>query len=351
MAQACPECRTENADGATFCRACGVPLQALVAELPDSDAVDSPHCDDCGHRNPSGARFCERCGYELAPWLPEWAEDDAVTPPAAKSEPSPPSPASPSLPPPLPAAWSHAAVAGEDTFDPLSAPTLVMSHTAPTPLTQPEPSEAIAVRRRPLRWVATGLALLGAFALMAWLAGPSAPPPAKDAAPAPVAAPASVAAAASVATPALAPAPASAPESTRAEAPPAAVAVPTPASTPTPASAPALVPSAPAAIPAAATSAPAARKRLPEPVARKRAQEAPALHTEAAPPAAAPAPPVAAPAAPPPERARTVAELCAGSNLLMRGFCEQRECRRAELAADPACVKLRDAEQRRLFQQ
>ena len=46
-----------------------------------------------------------------------------------------------------------------------------------------------------------------------------------------------------------------------------------------------------------------------------------------------------------------MAELCAGSNLLMRGFCEQRECRRGELAADPACVKLRDAEQRRLFQQ
>lgn len=344
MAQACPECRTENADGAMFCRACGVPLQAHVAELPESDAVDSPRCDECGHHNPSAARFCERCGYELEPWVPEWAEDDGDTPPpVAKSEPSPP------LPPPLPAAWSHAAVAGEDTFDPLSAPTLVMSHTAPTPLTQHEPSETIAVRRRPLRWVAAGLALLAAFAVMAWLAGPSGPPPAVDAAPAPAAAPASVAASASVSTQAVASAPASAPESARTEAPPAAAAMP--ASTPTQVFPPALVASAPAAMPAASTSAPAARKRLPEPVARKRAQEAPAQRTEPAPPVAAPAPPVATPAAPPPERAKTVAELCAGSNLLTRGFCEQRECRRAELSADPVCVKLKDAEQRRLFQQ
>lgn len=338
MAQTCPECRTENADGATFCRACGVPLQALVAELPDSDAVDSPHCDECGHHNPSGARFCERCGYELEPWVPEWAEDDADAPPEVKSEASPPSPP---LPPPLPAAWSHAAVAGEDTFDPLSAPTLVMSHTAPAPLPQLEPSETVAARRRPLRWVAAGLALLAAFALMAWLAGPSTPPPATETIPAPVAAPASVAAAASVSTQAVAPAPASAPESARADMPP----------TPTQASAPALVTSAPAATPAAAASAPAARKRRPEPVERKRAQEAPAQRTEPAPPVAAPAPPVTTPAAPPPERPKTVTELCAGSNLLMRGFCEQRECRRSELAADPSCVKLRDAEQRRLFQQ
>jgi len=86
-------------------------------------------------------------------------------------------------------------------------------------------------------------------------------------------------------------------------------------------------------------------------VARKRALEAPAVRNEPAPAPPPPAPVVAAPPAPPPERAKTVTELCAGSNLLTRGFCEQRECRRGELASDPVCVKLRDAEQRRLFQQ
>lgn len=339
MAHACPECRTENADGATFCRACGVPMQALVADLPDSDAVDAPHCDECGHRNPSGASFCERCGYELAPWLPEWAEDDDAAPaaaaaPAETSEPSPP---------PLPAAWSHAAAAGEDTFDPLSAPTLVMSHTAPAPLPRLELTESTENRRRPLRWMAAGLVLLAAFALLAWLAGHSAPPPAMEAAPVPVAAPASAAPAA------VASAPASAPETAMAAPVTASAALPTPA--PAPASAPALLPSAPAATPAAAASAPPARKRLPEPVARKRAQEAAVVRSEPAPVAPAPAPVVTAPAAPPPERAKTVTELCAATNLLMRGFCEQRECRRPGLAADPVCVKLRDTEQRRLFQQ
>ena len=34
----------------------------------------------------------------------------------------------------------------------------------------------------------------------------------------------------------------------------------------------------------------------------------------------------------------------------LRGFCEQRECRKAEFAADPSCVRLKEAEQRRLFQ-
>ncbi len=336
MAHACPECRTENADGATFCRACGVPLQALVAELPDSDAVDSPHCDECGHRNPSGARFCERCGYELAPWVPEWAEDDADAPPVAKSEtPS----ASPPLPPPLPAAWSHAAVAGEDTFDPLSAPTLVMSHTAPAPLPALELSESIGVRRRPLRWVAAGLGLLAAFALLAWLAGPSSPPPSTQTIPAPVAAPASVAT--STERPASAPLPAAVAPATASAAS---------AAPPAIASAPVLAPS-PAApsSPVAPASAPLARKRLPEPVARKRAQDTPAVPAEPA--ALAAAPVLAAPAPVPPERAKAVSELCAGTNLLTRGFCEQRECRRAELAADPVCVKLKDAEQRRLFQQ
>ena len=106
---------------------------------------------------------------------------------------------------------------------------------------------------------------------------------------------------------------------------------------------------------AAASPAAGTRKRIPEPVARKRALSAAPAGAPAASaaPAHAPAEPVAAPLAAPvaPAQPKTVAELCAAGNLITRGFCEQRECRRAEHAADPVCVKLKDAEQRRLFQQ
>jgi ribosomal protein L40E len=337
MAQACSECQTANADGAMFCRACGAPMQALVADLPEGDAVDAPHCDDCGHRNPSGARFCERCGYELAPWVPEWAEDDAVTPAPAAQPAAAPQPS----PPPLPAAWSHAAAPGEDTFDPLSAPTLVMSHTAPAPLPAIETFSNALPRRRPLRWVAAGLGLLAATALLAWLGRPGTPEPSPS--PTPVALPAPAAASAGVVSAVPASVPASVP------------ALATPASAPIPASVMSVdEASAPAAAPARSTvpaTASEPRKRLPEPVPRKRAQEAPVARVEPAP--AAPPASVAAPATAPParERAKTVTEACAGSNLLLRGFCEQRECRKAELVADPTCVRLKDAEQKRLFQQ
>ena len=341
MAHACFECRTENADGATFCRACGVPMAALTMDLPESDSPQALRCEDCGHRNPAGSTYCERCGYGLvallslgaAPAAPAATSTAAPAPlpapaPAPETQ-APPSEGAPTLAPPLPAAWRSAAAPDEDTFDPLSAPTLVMSHTAPSPLPPLEPSMSVRRGPRPLRWVAAGLGLLAVFALLAWLAGPSAPPAAMDAAPAPAAAQVSAAAPAATPLPASSPVPV--------------MSAPAPASAALPAAAPA---------PASATAAAApARKQVPEPVARKRALEAPAARSEPAPAPSAPAPVVAAPPAPPPERAKTVTELCAAANLLARGFCEQRECRRGELAADPVCLKLRDAEQRRLFQQ
>lgn len=126
-----------------------------------------------------------------------------------------------------------------------------------------------------------------------------------------------------------------------------------------PASAPvAALPAASAASPAASPASVAppptdGRKRIPEPVARKRALAAPPPASAATVPAAPPPPapePVAAPVAAP-ERPKSVAELCAAGNLITRGFCEQRECRRSEHANDPVCVRLKDSEQRRLFQQ
>ena len=178
MAHACFECRTENADGATFCRACGVPMAALSADLPESDSLQALHCEDCGHRNPPGSTYCERCGYGLVALLslgapPATASTAAPAMAPAPETQAPPSEGAPTLAPPLPAAWRSAAAPDEDTFDPLSAPTLVMSHTAPSPLPPLEPSMSVRRGPRPLRWVAAGLGLLAVFALLAWLAGPS----------------------------------------------------------------------------------------------------------------------------------------------------------------------------------
>lgn len=206
MAHACPECRTENADGATFCRACGVPMAALSAELAENDSPQAPRCDECGHRNPVGSSYCERCGYGLVALLSLGAAsaNDPTAAPAPAQAPeteAPPNEGMPTLAPPLPAAWRGASAPDEDTFDPLSAPTLVMSHTAPSPLQPLELSSPPASPRRPLRWVAAGLGLLAVSALLAWLAGPSAPPAATGAAPAPASTPASSAATAAASAP------------------------------------------------------------------------------------------------------------------------------------------------------
>ena len=91
MAHACFECRTENADGATFCRACGVPLAALTVDLPESDSPQALRCEDCGHRNPAGSTYCERCGYGLVALLSLGAKPRAVASPivAAKAKKTP----------------------------------------------------------------------------------------------------------------------------------------------------------------------------------------------------------------------------------------------------------------------
>ncbi|MFT3955112.1 MAG: zinc ribbon domain-containing protein [Piscinibacter sp.] len=266
-------------------------------------------CSKCSTENADGALVCRNCGAPLPP----------------------------------PASWSRSLLPEDDQFDPLSAPTLVMQHTAPAALPPIEesllPRPARRSGRRLLPALVAGVVLVAAAV---WLLRPdetaseaaapaaSAVAPAASMAASRPAAAASVAAAASAATIVT---PASAPMAL-----PVASAVATTAS---PASA------APASVPASATEG---RKRIPEPVSRKRAQAtSPAASVAALP--VAPAPEPVAPPPPAPERPKTVAELCAGGNLITRGFCEQRECRRSEHANDPVCAKLKDAEQRRLFQQ
>ncbi|NIL97034.1 MAG: zinc-ribbon domain-containing protein, partial [Planctomycetales bacterium] len=47
----CPNCRTENPEGAKFCNQCGSRLAAS--------------CPNCGHQNPPEAKFCNECGARL----------------------------------------------------------------------------------------------------------------------------------------------------------------------------------------------------------------------------------------------------------------------------------------------
>lgn len=258
-------------------------------------------CSKCRSDNADGALVCRHCGASL------------------QAKP----------------AWGRSLMPDDDSFDPLSAPTLVMQHTAPASLPPIEESPlaeppAHGTGRRKAVGVATVLVLAAGGI---WLLRPGSDTPP---APATVARPASAATAIDAAPVASAPAP------TAAAAPSASMAV-------APASAALPTQQAASAMGAEAASVPERRKRLPEPVTRPRAQQT----LRAAPPAQA-VPPAAAAApasAPAPARLKTVAELCAGNNLLMRGFCEQRECRKAEFAADAACVKLKETEQRRLFQQ
>lgn len=347
MAHACPQCDTEIADGALFCHACGTPQAAPSGPLSENAAAGAPRCADCGQRNPAGASYCERCGYGLTALfsLGNLAEPAAAAPATVPATARPPPAAPVAAPPPAPGR-SRAPVPDEDTFDPLSAPTLVMAHTAPAPLLPlVEGPEARPGRRARITLVAVAAGVLLVAALAAWLLSRGSPEQAALPAAQPASSPIPRAPASAAVLPS---APIAAPAAS------AAASAPVPAG-PAPANA---LPASPApadALPASAAlvSPPAStaerRLRKPEPVLRKRALEAQPTRVASEP---APVPPPAPAATPPaPERARTVAETCAGGNLLTRGFCEQRECRKADLAGDPVCVKLRDTEQRRLFQQ
>ncbi|MDW8028914.1 MAG: zinc ribbon domain-containing protein [Armatimonadota bacterium] len=84
----CPQCGTENLDGALFCDECGASLSELTAQpsevahvesaptevAPPAEAAPSEiaptvvgaiNCPSCGHENQPDARFCENCGAAL----------------------------------------------------------------------------------------------------------------------------------------------------------------------------------------------------------------------------------------------------------------------------------------------
>ncbi|MBS0436452.1 MAG: hypothetical protein JSR75_16450 [Proteobacteria bacterium] len=259
-------------------------------------------CSKCSTDNADGALVCRHCGASLG----------------------------------RQAGWSRSLIPDEDNFDPLSAPTLVMRHTVPSEL-PPLDSILIAPEPQPGRVLSRKLAGLAAIVALigvgVWLLRPTGETAAPLAASAP------------------APAPAPAPMPAVAPPPPAAPAV-QPVAAPSPAPAASVIAAAPAAASQAA-SAPDRRKRIPEPVGRKQAMEAaPAASPAAEPEVVVAAPPPPAPAsAPEPVKLKSVTELCGAGSLITRGFCEHRECAKAEHAGDAVCARLKEAEEARRFRQ
>ncbi len=113
----CPQCGTENLDGALFCDECGAslsevsaqPSEAAPAEAPAEAPVEAAppvvgalKCPSCGHENPPDARFCENCGA-------------ALTAPASPPAPTPAPAEAPPVAPPPPVAVPTAALVIAET--------------------------------------------------------------------------------------------------------------------------------------------------------------------------------------------------------------------------------------------
>ena len=46
----CPNCQSENRDGAKFCNECGKKFDVTCPECSTSNRVGSKFCDECGHK-------------------------------------------------------------------------------------------------------------------------------------------------------------------------------------------------------------------------------------------------------------------------------------------------------------
>ena len=96
----CPACQAANRDGVRFCKACGLPLDAVAAPPdahaapviseaapvppalePDAEVASeavSPICAACGAALRPGARFCKVCGEPVAVASQETAVEDVA---------------------------------------------------------------------------------------------------------------------------------------------------------------------------------------------------------------------------------------------------------------------------------
>jgi len=104
----CPNCGSQQPDGAAFCDECGAKLEAAIAPalppagLPPASAMAQPpptvvaaNCRVCGTPVTPGEPFCSNCGAALGP-----------------SAPFPPAPAAVPVPPPAAAASAPTMAAG-----------------------------------------------------------------------------------------------------------------------------------------------------------------------------------------------------------------------------------------------
>jgi hypothetical protein len=70
MPKGCSKCGTQNADDAKFCRGCGAslapaPVPASAPAVFDDSTVIATPCRACGHLNRGGKRFCAKCGTDM----------------------------------------------------------------------------------------------------------------------------------------------------------------------------------------------------------------------------------------------------------------------------------------------
>jgi len=97
----CPNCSSQQPDGAAFCDDCGAKLGAVApAAAPPvavpaqpSPTVIATTCPVCGAPVTPGEAFCDSCGAALGPAAP--------TPPPQAAVPFPPAPAAVPAPPPV----------------------------------------------------------------------------------------------------------------------------------------------------------------------------------------------------------------------------------------------------------
>ncbi|MDM0014222.1 zinc ribbon domain-containing protein [Variovorax sp. J22P168] len=293
MTQACADCRTENRDGAKFCKGCGRRLQALRPTPPGPPAGEEE----------------------------EWPATQQMS--RAAELPAPPSI-------PKPKAPSQAERQAEE--EALAAvPAFRSEREFTRPIQRHQPQRAPRRRhadRHPLRRAVVGLLAVAALASAAfWYFSGPAPSPA------PVLA--------SVSPPPPTPPAASAPESA------AAVVATLPPSSGTagtaamldPTPSPAVVEPPAEVLKAEAAPTPPAK---PSPARTRKPAPPPPPAPVVVPPPPAPEPPAPAPAPPPPP---TPQAQCAGMNFIARAQCMATQCARPEMRAHAQCEAVRRQQQ------
>lgn len=345
----CPNsrCGAENADGAKFCKSCGLPLSSEPPSVVPTPETPDKQCPACGRSVPAQARFCGKCGCPIGS---ETAES-----------PHPPEPFPPLEPTAIPVEAtpivdSDATIIRVPTHRP--PPYVGMTDTAytelppaPTPRFPDDGPQFPAIAGsagKPLPFAAVGIVAMLAGAVVAWLLLGQVPSP-PTAAPPATASKSSPPSTTAVEPPPSIPAPV-VPVPAAVDPVPAAPPVEAPAASPGPASHPFLPLTTPDSEP---QPTPALRPDRGEEarakVERKRKrEEARMAHEAAAQQAREAAQRAVETAAAAPVVPRSPEELCADqTGFISRNGCEARVCQSREWMYHPFCVKRREQEEQK----